>query len=369
MLREITLRNILSFGPDTPPLELRALNVLIGPNGSGKSNLIEAISLLRSAAGEMEKFVSRSGGGEDWIWKGNPDGVAGIDAITNSNEAEAVQHSLRFSGTVGRLKSEVVKTASRLAYDSHGMQTDDQTAKVMQEASTSCRSILRYLRGPEHPEVTRLAQAYGGIRIYREWSFGRNNLLRNPRKPDDRSDMLEEDCSNLSLFLSHLGRNPAARRKLVDHLRDLYPELTDYQVVTGAGFVELHFHEGSFSIPASRLSDGSLRYLALLAILCDPTPPPLICIEEPELGLHPDLLHKIADLMLDASERTQLIVTTHSEVIVDALTDHPESIIVCEKHDQQTKLERLDGQKLKVWLEKYSLGQLWTRGQIGGTRW
>lgn len=127
--------------------------------------------------------------------------------------------------------------------------------------------------------------------------------------------------------------------------------------------------EGDFSIPATRLSDGTLRYLCLLTLLCDPTPPPLVCLEEPELGLHPDLLPGLARLLVEASERTQLIVTTHSEILVDALTDHPESVIVCEKHQGQTEMRRLDEDELSDWLKKYRLGELWMRGELGGKRW
>ena len=81
------------------------------------------------------------------------------------------------------------------------------------------------------------------------------------------------------------------------------------------------------------------------------------------------LIHKIADLLVDASTRTQLVVTTHSEILVDALHDRPEAIVVCEKHDGQTTMERLDASKLAIWLEKYRLGDLWTSGQLGGVRW
>ena len=95
----------------------------------------------------------------------------------------------------------------------------------------------------------------------------------------------------------------------------------------------------------------------------------MICIEEPELGLHPDVLPNLADLMKKASERCQLIVTTHSDILVDAMTDQPESVLVAEKTDQGTTLNRLNSEKLQPWLEKYRLGQLWTRGEIGGTRW
>jgi predicted ATPase len=96
---------------------------------------------------------------------------------------------------------------------------------------------------------------------------------------------------------------------------------------------------------------------------------PLVCIEEPEIGLHPDMFPRIVDLMLEASERTQPIVTTHSPALVDALSDHPECVLVCEREKGSTTQRRLSQPDLKEWLEKYSLGDLWTRGQIGGVRY
>jgi predicted ATPase len=95
----------------------------------------------------------------------------------------------------------------------------------------------------------------------------------------------------------------------------------------------------------------------------------LICIDEPEIGLHPDVLPTLASLLKNASERTQIIVTTHSDMLVDALSDQAESVVVAEKGAEGTTLTRLDTEKLKPWLEQYGLGKLWTRGDIGGTRW
>jgi len=77
----------------------------------------------------------------------------------------------------------------------------------------------------------------------------------------------------------------------------------------------------------------------------------------------------LASLMVSASERIQLIVTTHSDTLVDALTEHPDAIIVCEKHDHQTEMRRLQQQQLEEWLKKYSLGTLWRNGELGGNRW
>ena len=167
----------------------------------------------------------------------------------------------------------------------------------------------------------------------------------------------------------NVGRRLGNSIQILDGLKDLYEGVTDFEPIVEGGTVQVFFSEGDFSVPATRLSDGTLRYLCLLAILCDPAPPPLICIEDPELGLHPDILPKLADLLIQAAQRTQLIITTHSDILVDAMTDRPESVVVCEKHQGMTELRRLNKMELTPWLEKYRLGQLWTRGQLGGTRW
>ncbi len=132
---------------------------------------------------------------------------------------------------------------------------------------------------------------------------------------------------------------------------------------------QLFITEKDIPYSSSRLSDGTLRYLVLLAILLDPDPPPLICIEEPELGLHPDLISNITKLLIEASSRTQLIITTHSELLIDGLSKTPESVVVCEKINGETVLTRLEPERLKIWLDKYRLGEVWLRGELGGVRW
>ncbi len=110
--------------------------------------------------------------------------------------------------------------------------------------------------------------------------------------------------------------------------------------------------------------------MCLVALLVDPQPPKLLCIEEPELGLHPDLIPKIADLLVEASKRTQIIVTTHSDILVDAMTEHPEYVVVVEKHNGSTVARRLENnERLQSWLEKYRLGEVWASGEIGGNRY
>jgi hypothetical protein len=140
--------------------------------------------------------------------------------------------------------------------------------------------------------------------------------------------------------------------------------------VRGYGVSTLTFNpNGHIDVLYTHTQSYTLRFLCLLAILCHPDPPPLVCIEEPELGLHPDVLPTLAELLLDASARSQVIVTTHSDVLVDALTETPEGVVVCEKRRGQTEIQRLEKDALEEWLDRYSLGELWRKGELGGNRW
>lgn len=205
--------------------------------------------------------------------------------------------------------------------------------------------------------------------LYRDWGFGRKAPFRQPQSTDVRPTPLREDFSNLGMFLNRLRQDPRTKARLLEHLTDAYEGLNDFELNFEGGTVQVFFTEGDLAVPATRLSDGSMKYLCLLAILLNPQPPPIICIEEPEIGMHPDLLPKIADLLVESSHKCQLIVTTHSEILVSALTDKPESVIVCEKHAGNSSMARLDKQDLLGWVENYGLGELWTRGQLGGVRW
>jgi predicted ATPase len=389
-IQRLQLNNILSFGPDGVDVDLLPLNVLIGPNGSGKSNFIEAISLMRAAPRDYRDVLRRGGGVREWLWKGAPEKRGHMAwVVANPEGSELLRHTLGFQ-VVGQnfsLAQERVQTKQigdhqeslvilyqfnqgKPIIRAQGRSGDID--RLLDPGSLDLdRSILAQRRDPDsYPELAWLASSYDCIRIYREWTFGRNAVFREPQKADLPNDVLAEDFSNLGLFLNRLKtRHPAAARAILDGLTDLYDGLTEFNVLIEGGTVQVFFTEGEFVIPATRLSDGTLRYLCLLAILCDPNPPPLICIEEPELGLHPDLLPKLADHLLAASLRTQLIVTTHSDVLVDAMSEQPESVVVCEKQNGATSMTRLAGDELQEWLQKYRLGELWIRGELGGTRW
>ncbi|ACZ75331.1 SMC domain protein [Dickeya parazeae Ech586] len=386
MIKSIQLTNFLSFGASTQPIELKALNVIVGPNGSGKSNLLEAIELLRNAPDKLITPIRDGGGVNDWLWKGGQGKpTATLNAVfTNPKGPQSLRYQLSFTEVAQRFEMVDERIENEHPADGHPepyfyyhfnnarptLNVKNKKRALQLEDIDLEKSILAQRRDPDqYPEITYLAQELARIRLYREWSFGRYTPPRQPQKADLPNDHLEPTCTNLGLVLNRLRRDPLVKQRLLKALQALYDGIDDYDVQIEGGTVQVFFHEGRFTIPATRLSDGTLRYLCLLAVLCHPNPPPLICLEEPELGLHPDVLPTLGELLKDASNRTQLIVTTHSDVLVDAMSDQPDAVLVAEKTPGGTTMTRLDAENLKPWLENYRLGQLWTRGDIGGTRW
>lgn len=378
-IRRITLRNLLSFGPDETDLELGPLNVLIGPNGSGKSNLIAAIGILRAAPRDLAAPISDSGGIGEWLHKwesGDRRGSIGAEVDCSSHCG-----GLRYSLSIEEQDHELQVCAELVGEDSSAsglhlyyhyergvgtLHPKEGVRRVLAAGDLDRRqSVLSQLKDPHaFPEITDLGKRFDRIRIYREWSFGRQTPSRRPQPSDLRNDFLAEDASNLGLVLNRLRRTPAVKKRLLKAARQLYDGLTDFDVIVEGGTVQVFLEENGITVPATRLSDGTLRYLCLLAILCHDDPPPFVCIEEPELGLHPDIMPTLAALLREASTRCQLLVTTHSDVLVDALTEEPESVVVCEKHEGRTRLRRLNHEDLAQWLARYSLGELWMKGEL-----
>lgn len=233
------------------------------------------------------------------------------------------------------------------------------------------QSILSQRKDPDqYPEITYLGNQFGKFKLYREWDLGRNTEPRKPQKVDLPGDFLSDNANNLALVINDLQNRAETRELINKYLKKFYDSADTVTTRLYGGTVQLFVHErGLKEIPATRLSDGTLRYLCLLAVLCHPQPPPLICLEEPEIGLHPDILPTVAELLVEASQRTQLIVTTHSDTLVSALTHRAESVLTCDRQQGGSRLTRLDADRLRTWLEKYPLGELWRMGELGGTRW
>lgn len=402
-IKKLRLSNLLSFPPNPEQaFELQPLNVLIGPNGAGKSNVIEALELLRATPTDFATAIRDGGGAGEWLWKGEGGKRTATIEIETGEEistglATLTGRSLRYclEFTSARHRLEVVDEAIEEAKPRPGgheipyfyyqfrhghpiinitEQVQDPVAEgnkrrtrhLKRDDLAPDQSVLAQRKDPElYPEITWIGRKFGSIQTFREWTFGRFASLRQPQPVDLPDDRLLPDNRNLGLILNQVNfLNP---QRFEDIMRRFFPRFE--RIVTGihGSSVQFYLHETGFNSPiaSTRLSDGTIRFMALLAILLAPSPPPLVCIEEPELGLHPDAVALLGELLVEASERMQLIVTTHSDALVSALTSQPESVVLCERPGAGTTLRRLNSEELAEWLNDYALGDLWRMGHLG----
>lgn len=398
IINSLRVKNLLSFG-EQQDISLEPLNVLIGPNGSGKSNLIEVLGLLHSATKDFSTPFAQGGGISEWFWKGeNKFVTAEIEALINYPESNMpLRYKIDFSRVGLGLRVEIIdevvenekplhnekdvyffyryqKGSPVLNYRTRpehpgGISRGRRQRHLKREDLNPGQSVLSQRKEPDQlPEITYLGELFSKFRLFREWIMGRHNPAKSPQPADLPGDFLWENNRNLAIVLSNLINNPTTKKLLLEKMKIFNTYFDDITIGIFGGSVLLYLHERGLyePVPATRLSDGTMHYLSLLTMLCHPSPPPLMCIEEPELGLHPDILPTVADLLVEASQRSQIIVTTHSDVLISALTDYPESVLVCEREISGTQLRRLEKEKLEEWLKKYALGELWSMGEIGG---
>ena len=379
-IKSLHLENILSFR-DTK-LDLQPLNVLIGPNGSGKSNLIDVIGLLQAVPNDIAEFLRRNGPTRDWKWHGADDERTNIcdtkiaGAVCNPVQPHlTLRYELQFDVSseririVGEKLEDIETTAARERPHSYFRRPGTDNTILGPDVIGDATTWLHAIRDPiNFPELTRTADNLSRIKVYRSWHVGRDSPVRNLQRTDGDPSFLAEDFSNLALVVNDL----LSRRlepSLNDYLKRFYESYESLHPRIFGNTIELIVNEAGLgsSLPASRLSDGTIRFIALLAILCHPEPPPLICIEEPEIAMHPDSQDLVVELLKKASERTQLIVTTHSPWLIDRLSAKPEQVLVCDRRPGEgTQFKRFTRAELEDWLEDQPLGEVWMAGALGG---
>ncbi len=398
-LKSLKLEGLLSFSPESSTINLEKLNVLIGSNGAGKSNCIEALELLHATPTDLNAAIRIGGTPGDWIWRGKPEvKKARIEAqISPWKEGPDLLYRLEFAESGGRLevtdealedwkKTDPNAEDVRFHYRFQAGHPVIRAAQMVENEATHAKYIQRFLKrenidpqqsvlaqikDPEtYPEITTTAARFAGIQLFREWGFGRSATLRAPQPANLPTEALLPQLMNLGLVLNDLEHRPQWHR-FNELMPKFLPRFTRISTKVSSGSVQIYLHEDGLSapIPATRLSDGTLRFICLLAILLNAGASSLICIEEPELGMHPDAMSILADLLVEASEQTQIIVTTHSDALVSALTGHANAVLVCDYIANGTVIKRIEADKLAHWLKTYSLGDIWRAGKIGGNLW
>ena len=361
--------------------EVRALNVLIGANGAGKSNFL---SLFQMVGGLFEKrlqqFVSSEDGPDALLFGGRKQTqtiaihltISGVDyciALTPaSSTLRVTSEEVRFpggargqrfdSGLVPSVRSHAGRIEGRVEVDSRGLYEREARlpgADLGRDASWSyVSSAVGSWRHVYHFHDT------SDTAPIRQAQAARDNLVLKP------------DAGNLAPFLRRLReRHPHHYRRIMDATRSAAPFLGDLvyrrEVDRRIDLEWFHASDPDTPLGQRQLSDGTLRFLSLATLLLQPTElqPQLLLIDEPELGLHPLALTLLAEMLKAASEVKQVIVSTQSADLVSQFD--PDDVVVVNREEGASVLERLDSDQLSEWLEDYSLGDLWKMNIVGGS--
>ncbi len=267
-LKTIKPRNILSFGPETPDLELQSLNVLVGPNGAGKSNLIEIIGLLQAAAGNLLEPIQSGGGIAEWLWKGSDKTpVAELDATVYYPQGRMpLRHRLAFTmvGQRAELVDEAIENAHPnwagepdvyfyyryqgghpvLNVKTDAPSPDGRARRELRRQDLALdQSVVSQRKDPDqYPEVTYLGTEYAKVKLFREWNLGRNAQPRRPQPTDVPADFLREDAANIALVLNDLEHRSNLRNSIVEKLRDADQSIVDFSTKVLGGTIQLFLH-------------------------------------------------------------------------------------------------------------------------------
>jgi predicted ATPase len=186
----------------------------------------------------------------------------------------------------------------------------------------------------------------------------------------DDNRFLWGDASNLPAFLYWMQEmEPARFRRIQEYIGLAAPLFDGFNLAPhkhNPNRIKLEWRQkgsGAY-FDVFSLSDGALRLICLITLLEQPEPPSLILLDEPELGLHPSAIYMLAEMLEGASMHSQIIVATQSATLLDNF--EPERVVVAENNGGGSTFQRLEPDKLAIWLENYSLGELWKKNVLGG---
>lgn len=357
-LESIRVRNFRSIADQT--IALRRLNLFIGGNGSGKSNLIRVFDFIsRIANQELQTSTGVMGGANKVLHFGR-------------KRSPVLEFALRFAdgASANGYRALLVPTADdRFIFDEEEIWYHDRST----HASPSGVSLGRgHDESRLQKEAGTAGHVWNDVRGYRLYHFHDTSAGARVKQTGDLDDnrALQADAGNLAAFLFRIETTSPDHFQLIEGtIRQIAPFFAGFDLEPSRlnpGRIRLQWREqGADTLfGAEALSDGTLRFICLTALFLQPSPPPVILIDEPELGLHPAAIVLLAAMLRSASARSQVIVATQSTSLVNQFT--PEDLCVVEREEGGSVFRRLDGIQLSDWLDEYGLGDLWEKNVIGG---
>lgn len=394
MIKEIRLKNFYSFKDCTIPLN-GDVNVVVGINGSGKSNLLKAITLLKegvAGVGLKKHVIDTLGGFDNIYFKGdNSDSDNRIELAFEFDKHalnkydQAIQDNIFYIITLVKIAGinnyyvyeKVLLGGQELLNFDNGRGTflfhiENRTSRLVVSAGRiePTELALSKIFDDRFNELTILRNAINEIVIYPYFDTTPGSTIRKPMLPTSEKRLLP-DGSNLPQTLNTIKiSHKRSFQKIIEKLSEVNPQFKGIDFNFIGGNIELLLEESKFnsSVHVSNISDGTLRFLCLLSILYNPDRGSLICIDEPEIGLHPDMISTIANAILDASDNTCLIIPTHSDKLLNHFEIEHARVFEKDNENASVVISHTK-EEFTGWYEEFSLGNMWRAGDIGGNRY
>ena len=355
MINRIQIENFKSIRE--LDLELQPINILIGANGVGKSNFIGFFKLLKNIYDRnLQIYISDEGSSDDLLYFGtkNSDFLSGRIQFNGANAYKFMlrpdqQDKLYFENEETEFQGANYKTPY-----TESLGSGHKESKLITTNSKITTHVKRYMES---------------FRIFHFHDTSKTAKIKKPGEINDNS-FLREDGSNLAAYLYLLKeKNPKDFKRIEMVIQSVAPYFEKFNLQPdrlNPEKIRLEWKEkGSDAyFNGKHISDGTLRFMALTTLLLQPEAPQIIIIDEPELGLHPFAINKLAGLIKKASIKTQIIISTQSVNLVDNF--EPEDIITVDRSDNQSVFKRQNTVELHDWLNDYSISDLWNKNVIGG---
>lgn len=360
-------------------LALRPLSVMIGANGTGKTSVLDVLSLLAaSAQGKLASSISEFSGLANVLTYDRAEEL-GLEITMEIPRYEPLDYSLwlRPQGLSYVLREETLSQKRKPhpkpfrhidSYEQEVKYYDPEKKRLLPPTwehnplETSLAQVPKMFQEPEDFR-RRLASST----FYHVLNVDPRSPVRlpQPMAPAELPGRNGEDLVSCLYYLRETNRD---RFEVIeDSLRAAFPrfERLDFPPVA-AGTLALAWREKGSSKPlyAHQLSEGTLRFLWLTTLLQSPGLTALTLLDEPEVSLHPELLSLLADQLRESSQRTQILVATHSDTLIRFL-DPSEVVVLDSTEDGMTTLKRADELDLGEWLKDYSLDEWWRNGRLG----
>ena len=373
-LKSITISGFKSFDSDAHTMEFGDISALIGANGSGKSNLVSFFKMIGYLmTTTLQQFIGDQGGASSLLNFG-PKKTPVLSAkfvFENEEVYDDYEFSLAHAACDSLIFThEINSYHNKKLYDTPKQWT-------LPPGTKESGLALNVLKHKDYGPVKLIYKLLRKCNVYQFHDTSSTSKIRN-KGYINQNNYLYHDGGNLAAFLYGLRENERNRpyyEKIVRHIKCIFPQFGDFNLlpdVRNENYIMLDWfmqNDLSYQLGAHQLSDGTLRFMALAALLLQPPEnlPSIIVIDEPELGLHPSAIIELASMVKIASQHAQIILATQSPALLDEFL--PEQITVIERDpiSKSSTFKNFTEEDLKYWLEEYTLSELWDKNILGGT--